>query len=698
MEKKIFASVALACCCAGASAQTAPADSTQTAPSASDSIYRQMELGGVTVEGRTVIQDADHVSYVPTQKDVQASASGITLLSRLMIPMLTVNPIDGSVKGVDNKTPTICIDNRKASLTEANRLRPKDIVRVEYYDRPTARFPGEQSVLNFITKKYDRGGYVDLRTTTTFFSPSGYGKYEAQVAVDTKKLNVTTLAGATLRNEEYPGVTGTEHYGLATPFTKHTADMEKTLKSRNYYGMVRATYHTARTYMYADAGLDWTRMPSARTHTAVSYTGGAYAPSEATTDSRSRNITPSAAFFLQSAVSGNSVLSVQAAYSHGDNTYNRIYAEGAFEPVAYGADETSDKLSASVKYDINLRHNNSLTAYVKVGHVRSRATYEGTPDRQGVDDNSLLALLTYNHTFAQKLTLTAQAGPMWQSYRVLGATKTSLLFWQPNLTVNYAINRSNSVKASWGMISSPPFLAFFNNTEQWMSPYEVMRGNPHLKLRNCHSFYVTYNITAKNLFLALFCQGDVVMDNSKQVFLPEGETMVRTFVTDGTCGDYVAGASATLNLLNRSLRLTSQLYAVKHKITGINPESFSRVVFSLGGTYYIGNFAFDVRYNTKRMMAEAYGELSEAPQFYYFSASWSHKGWNIGASCSNIFDKYHKVHQWYDFGAYSYDKYVYANFNRSVGLNVSYSFDFGRKKVERTRLDVEKGASGIMKM
>lgn len=49
---------------------------------------------------------------------------------------------------------------------------------------------------------------------------------------------------------------------------------------------------------------------------------------------------------------------------------------------------------------------------------------------------------------------------MWQSYRVLGATKTSLLFWQPNLTVNYAINRSNSVKASWGMISSPPFLAF----------------------------------------------------------------------------------------------------------------------------------------------------------------------------------------------------------------------------------------------
>ena len=31
-------------------------------------------------------------------------------------------------------------------------------------------------------------------------------------------------------------------------------------------------------------------------------------------------------------------------------------------------------------------------------------------------------------------------------------------------------------------------------------------------------------------------------------------------------------------------------------------------------------------------------------------------------------------------------------------VSLSYSFDFGRKKVEREKLDVQKGSSGIMRL
>lgn len=31
-----------------------------------DSIYKQVDLGGVTVEGRTAIQKDDHTNYMPT--------------------------------------------------------------------------------------------------------------------------------------------------------------------------------------------------------------------------------------------------------------------------------------------------------------------------------------------------------------------------------------------------------------------------------------------------------------------------------------------------------------------------------------------------------------------------------------------------------------------------------------------------------
>ena len=73
----------------GASAQ---ADSAAVAKR--DSIYKQMELKGVTVEGRTAIQKDDHTAYMPTQRQVDAANSGMRLLANLMIPKLLVNLAD----------------------------------------------------------------------------------------------------------------------------------------------------------------------------------------------------------------------------------------------------------------------------------------------------------------------------------------------------------------------------------------------------------------------------------------------------------------------------------------------------------------------------------------------------------------------------------------------------------------------------
>ena len=92
-----------------------------------DSIYKQMELGGVTVEGRTAIQKDDHTAYMPTQRQVDAANSGMRLLSNLMIPKLLVNLADHSVKNADGSAPAIYIDNRKADATEATFSLPRGI-------------------------------------------------------------------------------------------------------------------------------------------------------------------------------------------------------------------------------------------------------------------------------------------------------------------------------------------------------------------------------------------------------------------------------------------------------------------------------------------------------------------------------------------------------------------------------------------
>ena len=710
MEKKFLAFVALAWCCAGVSAQTAPtgstlgsgsgssADSTRTAVGR-DSVYKQVELGEVRVDGRTAIQRDDHISYMPTRRQVDASSSGVSLLARMMIPKLMVNLAEGSVKNADNTEPSVYIDNRKASVTEADRLRPKDIVRVEYYDRPSASFPGEATVLNFITRKYDRGGYVDARTTTDFFSAFLSGRYQAQVAVDTKKFNVALLGGTALSRDDAPGTSGTERYALPEPFVKQTAAVEGLTEGRTYYGKLRTTYRTDNTYVYADVGLNWDETPTDRHLAAVSYSPEAYPATEALTVTRSRNATPAASLYMYRKIKEGQSMNLHVTYSHGDNTYNRAYTEGELPTVVSDTRENTNRLLGAMQYNADLGHNNALVGAVFFNCTGSRATYAGTVAAdQGLDSRSVMAALAYSHTVGKRLTLLAQVGPAWQGYRIKGAGRVSQFYVSPYLTARYAFNDRNSVSASWHLTSSMPMLSYFNTTEQRVNQYEVRRGNPDLKMAKSHTVSINYNLSLKNANISLFGSGNIVNDQPKALYRVEGETMVGTYVTDGGYRSYTVGCASTLYLLRRSLQLSAQLKLEGQKMAGLYAQAHRRFIYSLSASYFVGNFSFAAQYVPENGLMQSNGMLWEWPQYYYLSAAWAHKGWNVEVNCAHVFESDYARHSWFDYGAYSIDSHMRQNSLRSVGVKVAYSFDFGRKKVKRTSLEVEKGVSGIMKM
>ena len=110
MEKKIFASVALACCFAGASAQTAPADSTRAEANVNaadstreavslDSVSRQMELAGVTVKGSRKTTRADRDTYTFTEEQVEKAQHAADLVATLRD--VHVDPVSSRLKMMD---------------------------------------------------------------------------------------------------------------------------------------------------------------------------------------------------------------------------------------------------------------------------------------------------------------------------------------------------------------------------------------------------------------------------------------------------------------------------------------------------------------------------------------------------------------------------------------------------------------------
>ena len=544
MEKKFLASVALACCFAGASAQTAPADSTQTAPAASDSIYRQMELGGVTVEGRTAIQKGDHTAYMPTRSQVSASSTGLGLLANMMIPKLIVDRLGGTVKNANNTAPTIYIDNRKTDAAEANRLRPKDIVRVEYYDGP--------------------------------------------------------------------GASATEHYALATPFTKVSTAIDRLSKMRFYYGKVRMAYRTGKTSAYADLGMSLNDSP-ADSRTSVDYSPQAYPGAVAATATRSRDAVAAATLFVETKPREGHTLRAQASYHHGYNTYDRTYAEGGLAPVVSDANERRNTLEAQLKYAVDLRHNNAITLFLWGYNIWQHATYAGTSGaEQEVQDGGLQLLPTYTHTFAGKLSVSLQPGIYFERYSIRGYGTVFKVQGRPTLTANYAIGDNQSVYADWSMGTSVPTMSAYNNTEQRVDHHTVKRGNPELDITKMHFVNVGYNLSARGFNLSVFGKYNIFADMLKSYYKAEGNTMVSTFVTDGDYHDLMAGANATLGLFGQSLQLSGGVSYCRQWVTGVNSACHDFVRSSLSASYSLGQFAFFAQFQPR--VTELYdSNFSEKP-------------------------------------------------------------------------------------
>ena len=79
--------------------------------------------------------------------------------------------------------------------------------------------------------------------------------------------------------------------------------------------------------------------------------------------------------------------------------------------------------------------------------------------------------------------------------------------------------------------------------------------------------------------------------------------------------------------------------------------------------------------------------------------AWHCKGLHVAVGSQLFLDDSFALRTWADHGVYRYDNSTTTSLDgRKAYVSLSYSFDFGRKKVEREKLNVEKGSSGIMRL
>lgn len=661
---------------------------------------KSLTLGEVEVTASNINMKGDHVTYMPTKKQVNGANNGVSLLFNMMIPQLNVSPMKGSVGAVDNSKLGIFIDERLADANELSRLRPKDIVRVEYYDIPTGVFAraGIDRALNIVTKKYTSGGYVDVRTNTqvTYLQ----GNYSVQASLDKGNVNMLVMAGSNVAKNDNTGSTTKNDYMFDTPFTKYMYYDFNETKNLSDYGLLRATVRGKRSYFLVQAMLAWNETPDNTAIKSVSYSDDFYPASKSFTNGYSNGLTPS--FYVSHQVKFNksNTLNWDANYSFSRNKNRSRYEEGDFEPIINNAKDRYHKLETNFHYIHTFKNSGQLDFHFVNYLNMSNSVYSGTsPSEQEMLTNEFMFVPSYIQKFGKKLSLFLRFGIDISTYKVNGMSTVTKLYTRPGLTANYQIDGTSSLSLVTYAGSYQPSLSLMNEAEQRVSEYEIKRGNPNLLAGKPITGILSYSKYWNKFSLVAYAMYNSTIDNYVNLFTIEGSNMVNTHINGGNFHSYVVGVNGVLRLLSNSLQLRLSPTFSHKALTGTYRNKHNRFFIYSEVYYSTGAFSFSGYYTSPQTILVSSPVYSKSKCDYGMTASWSHRGLFVQVGCSNIFNgKRDYSKNYFNYGAYN--TFVKA-FSRSLGaqvyLNLSYNFDFGRK-VKRQDVKVNTSSnSGILK-
>lgn len=656
-------------------------------------------ISEVIVEGRSVIKKSDNVAYIPNKKQVNGANSGISLLSNLMIPQVSVNRMTGEVKANNGSGVSFYINGRKSSPSEIENLRPKDVRRVEYYDNPTDKFQedGIAKVINYVLKDYEYGGYADLRTDTRWLYETG--AYKAIVNYAGKKMKYTLTAGMETDKDTGKGGEAVYTYEMQPGFTKTVSPMERTVKNRKYYGLLRTTYSAGKTMLTIQPGMTWSETPDYMEQTNVAYSPQRYPDASALQTRYSRSIEPAVETSFSTSYGRHST-SVDLSYAYGSNRYKRTYTEGSgMDPTVNDTHEEAHTALLNLRQSMRLGRKSSVSLLMVGLYSRNETEYKGTiTDNQGLEVFGLQLLPTYSQTFGDKLSLYLRAGIYLQHYKVSGEKSRTEKTPRVIMSLDYQPDGKSSISLYGYMLSNEPQLSAINSTEQQLNQYETMRGNPDLHVQDIYIAGLNYSRYMSRISLTAYAQYTGYTNMVKDIYTPEDGMMVCTFINDGSYHHLSLKADATAYLCGRSLQLKGGIGYERWMMRGLYSDNLSRFVYDFSATSFIGPFTISGYF---RPSAKELGFLSYITKTrcdYGLAAAWGHKEWTAEVGCRRIFETSPFVDSRLDKDTYKYNmRYFSDAYDKQVYVKLSYNFDFGRK-VEREDIRMAtRAASAIMK-
>lgn len=658
-------------------------------------------LDEAVVTGKTVTDNRGRVIVYPSDADVKASSTSLSLIQKLPLPGLDANPINRSLS-VDGGSPMILIDGVPSSLADFNRLQPKDISHIEYSRITPARYAdsGCRGLITVTLKKRNDGGqvYTWLRS-----------------AVNTAFLD------ADMRFSYHQGPSQfTLSYDDSWRNYQHAYDNEQSAYIGNDGFRVNLESHDRNPFNYFsnNVNLRYTYSPDTRTlfsatFSTSSFTSGSrymgdFSDSELGTYDMSakksdNTLTPALDLFFRRDFNERNTLEAQMVGTLSSNDYRRtnsyIYPTLPQEDYVSDIDSRRRSLITELIYTHTFSHRTSLSTGVQNQLSHSRNTYLTSDYKPVLTENN-------NYLYAR---FGQQAGPVY--FAVASGLK---FFW-----LNNAENKRNFVRnmtqaqVSWQIGSrwnlqgyfqytpSIPSLASLTDYMQQLSPYLYSNGTADLKASQTFSYYLSGSYRLQKFSLSMsaayYNVNNAVINEIS--YMGDGK-----FLSQSINARHFYGSSASIQATLSDIHGFGINTRLNLSYTENVGNGWSHHLTSISASLYLwwNKGPYTISYYRNFPSKQLYGsrvsknENSDMLAFEFRP----NQHWNFGVSWMYMFEKRGTQYPAWNYSPVNpgyKERYIKDNGNMIV-LTASYTTDFGSIfRTARRNLNNADNGSAILK-
>lgn len=444
-------------------------------------------LGEVTVTGRSGVDSKGRMIVFPSDSEVKASSTSISLFQKLMLPGLEANSITRSLT-VDRGAPMILINGVPSSLEDVQSLQPKEIAKIEYSRITPARYAdkGTNGLISITLKKRTDGGsfygwarsafnmgFIDGNIRSTYHQ----GPSQFSLSYRNSWRNCRDVYDR--ENEWYIG----------DDFKVHLESNDR--NPFNYLSnQIQARYNytpSARTLVSATFNLNLFSDGRKLMGTTIDSELGKY---DNVNRSSGRSTTPSLDLFVRHDFNDRNSLEAEVVGTLANSTYKRTnsYQIDGVEDYVMDVDGERQSLITELSYTHTFSDKTSLSGGFQNTMSHNRNKYLTTDFRPLLTENN-------NYLYARlgqrvgKVYLSLSTGVKMLNMK----NNTDKRDFVRNLTtadVSWQISDKWNLMANFRYLPSIPSLSALTDYPQQSTPYLISNGNPRLKVAE----YFIYNV------------------------------------------------------------------------------------------------------------------------------------------------------------------------------------------------------------